>query len=220
MTRVLLALALAAPLSAQNGGVQLEIALSPPASAGAAGSPAPDVRVEAPSIAATRLLADAHMRELLRNGFPARLHFRLELWKKSRWFDDLVGSTDWDVLVSYDPASQVYRARRKHGNQTEDFGRFATLTSVETEIDRPYRVDVRAPESGRYYYALALDIFTLDSNDLDELQRWLRGEAQPAVRGQGNPFTALRRGVGVVLSRWLGGDRRHYEQQSSVFGVP
>ena len=37
------------------------------------------------------VLSDAKTRELLRNGFPSRLHYRLELWKKGTIFDDPSG---------------------------------------------------------------------------------------------------------------------------------
>jgi hypothetical protein len=72
-------------------------------------------------------------------------------------------------------------------------------------------------QGGRYYYNVFLDITTLDVSDLDELQRWLRGEFQPAVHGKTNPASALKNGIGTLLSRLLGGERRHYEQRSETF---
>ncbi|MFL5479368.1 MAG: hypothetical protein ACJ79X_10160, partial [Gemmatimonadaceae bacterium] len=51
----------------------------------------------APSISSAGLLADAAMRDLLANGFPARLHYRLERWASGRWFDDLKAAFEWDV---------------------------------------------------------------------------------------------------------------------------
>jgi hypothetical protein len=173
---------------------------------------------QAPSIVGKNLLADATTRELLRNGFPTKLHYKLELWREKGLFNDVEGTTEWDVLVQYDPASQVYRAVRRNGRQLEDFGGFATLTSAEEPLTRPYRVSLRPrTQGGRYYYNVFLDITTLDVSDLDELQRWLRGEFQPAVRGRTNPASALKNGIGTLLSRLLGGERRHYEQRSETF---
>jgi Domain of unknown function (DUF4390) len=173
---------------------------------------------QAPSIVGKNLLADPTTRELLRNGFPTKLHYKLELWKEKGWFNDVEGSTEWEVLVQYDPATQVYRAVRRNGKQLEDFGSFATLTSAEEPLTRPYRVPLRPrSQGGRYYYNVFLDVTTLDVSDLDELQRWLRGEFQPAVRGKTNPASALKNGIGTLLSRLLGGERRHYEQRSETF---
>jgi hypothetical protein len=58
---------------------------------------------------------------------------------------------------------------------------------------------------------------SLSVSDLDELQRWLRGELQPAVRGRRSPFSALREGFGTLLSRVLGGETRHFESRSGTF---
>ena len=173
---------------------------------------------EAPSVVGKNLLTDPTTRELLRNGFATKLHYRVELWREKSWFNDIEGSTEWDVLVQYDPVAKVYRAVRRNGRQLEDFGSFPTLTSVEEPLSKPYLVALRPrAHGGRYYYNLVLDITTLDVSDLDELQRWLRGEFQPAVRGRTNPASAIKNGLGTLLSRLLGGERRHYEQRSETF---
>ena len=174
--------------------------------------------VQSPSIVGKNLLADPTTRELLRNGFPTKIRYKVELWRETGLFNNIEGSTEWEVLVQYDPAAQVYRAVRRNGRQLEDFGGYATLTSAEEPLSRPYRIPLRPRASGgRYYYNVFLDISTLDVSDLDELQRWLRGEFQPAVRGKTNPASALKNGIGTIISRLLGGERRHYEQRSESF---
>lgn len=195
---------LAAPLSAQQPRVRLD--LRPP-SADSVG----------PVLTSSALLSDPETRELLRNSFPAKLHYRVELWRKARWFDDFAGSVEWDAFVSYDPVARLYRVLRQRGNQTEDFGGFATLTSAEVPLDNPFTVPLRPRRPGAYYYTLKLDIETLSESDLDALQHWLSGEAQPAVHGRTNPATALGRGVETLLSRVLGGEKLHYEQRSPTF---
>lgn len=204
---------LAAPLAAQergrggDGGAQLNIVL-----------PAQSNPTDGPSITSANLLTDEKTRELLRSGFPARLHYRMELWRKAGWFDDLESATEWDVFVSYDPATQLYTVVRSHGKDVEDFGGFGTLTSAEVPIGRPYHVLLTGRRrEQRYYYTIALLVQTLDVTDLDELQRWLHGDFQPAVRGRNNPATAIRNGLGTLLSRVLGGESRHYDQRSSSF---
>jgi hypothetical protein len=210
LTAVLACLLSAAPLLAQDNRVQLELTL--PATL--------VVNGEGPSVTTSNVLANPKTRELLRNGFPTALHFRAELWRKSRWFDDQAGMTEWQVLVQYDPASELYRVVRQHGNnQLEDFGGFASLASAEAQINRAYKIALRPTRSGRYYYALSLDIETLRVSDLDALQRWLRGDFQPAVRGKSNPLTAVRRGFETLFSRVLGGENRRYDQRSGIFRV-
>jgi hypothetical protein len=196
----------AVPLLAQRDRPQMEIAI--------ASMPLDD----GPTITTANLLADANTRELLRNGFPTRVHFRLELWKKGRWFfDDLAGRTQWDVAVNYDPSTQLFNVLRHQDNNVLDFGGFATVTSAEEEFDKPFRTALCPRRGGRYYYNIVVDVQTLTETDLDALQQWLRG---PTAPGRSNPITALRSGIGTLFSRMLGGDKRHYEARSELFSVP
>jgi hypothetical protein len=199
-------------LSAQDGRIQLRIEL--PSS--------PQIMLSAgPSVVSGNLLGDGDTRELLRNGFPAKLHYRLELWRESGWFDDRESTTEWDVFVHFDPASEMYKAVRTHGKQFENFGEFASLTSTEAVLSRPYNVPLRPRRrNARYYYALTIDVEAMSVGDLDELQRWLKGELTPAVRGKNNPAAALKSGVGTLLTRVLGGEKRQYVRRSPTFRAP
>jgi hypothetical protein len=199
-------LILASPALAQRGP-RLEVTVlaanSPPAGA---------------SVVAGRLLADAKMRDLLRSGFNAAMTFRLELWRASGFFDELEDVTQWNVLVQYDPYTQQYLAVRRHGRVEENFGGFPTLEAAEAVLEKAFVVGLRPRRTGtRYYYNLVVDVESLSVSDLDELQRWLRGEFEPAVRGKRAPLSALRRGFGTLLSRLLGGEARHYESRTGTF---
>lgn len=196
------ALCFAAPAAAQSA--KLEIILT---SALAQGGPA---------ITTANLLADRNTRELLAHGFTAGLHFRLELWHNGGLFDDLDGRTEWDVLVSYDPTKQVYHVVRRQNNRLlENFGTFPTAEAAEAQIGQPFRVSLRPRRSGRYYYNLIVEVHTLTENDLDAIEQFLRGNT-----GRSNPLSVVGRGIGKLLSRVLGGDKRHYEQRSGQFTVP
>ena len=199
--------ALPSGVAAQGrGGPQLEVSVisnSPPGGA---------------SVRAARLLNDANTRALLQNGFPSAMQFRLELWRVDGMFDDLESAATWQVLVRYDPYTRLYSLYRQGMRSTEDIGSIRTMEALETELSRPFPVSLRPARPGtRYYYNLSVDIETLSVTDLDELNRWLRGELQPAVRGKRAPLSALRRGFGTLLSRVLGGGSRHYEARSGTF---
>jgi hypothetical protein len=206
-------LALAAPLHAQRGA-RLDVILPARGAEGGNGGPA----AAAPHIGFAHILDDEQTRELVRAGFPAQLHFRLELWRVGRWLDELERSVEWVMVVGYDAPSQSYRVRRRFGSQVEDLGTFATLASAQTASARPVRVPLTARRPGRrYYYNLILDVEALSVSDLDQLERWLRGELRPAVRGENNPLTALGSGARTLVTRILGGERRHYEKRSATF---
>ena len=65
-----------------------------------------------PSIRALDILADGQTRDLLRSGFPARLHFRVELWHTGGILNSLDGTREWDVIARYDPLGKRFRAAR------------------------------------------------------------------------------------------------------------
>ncbi len=172
------------------------------------------------SVRATGLLGDSELQELLRNGFPAAMRFRLELWREGGMFDEIEGAVQWNTLVRYDPYTGQYLVVRSQGARfAEDFGGFPTLAAAEAAVlEKPYEVRLQPTRlNAAYYYNVVVDVESLSVSDLDELQRWLRGELQPAVRGKRSPLSALREGFGTLLSRVLGGETRHYESRSGTF---
>ena len=176
--------------------------------------------VQPPQVRAIGVLGDKEMRDLLVNGFPARLHYRVELWSVGGWFNDLEGMTEWDVVVQFDALSKSYRARRIINGQSTSLGTFPDLPAVSTALAASYRAPVPTPSRrGRYYYSVGLDVETLSMSDLDEVERWLRGELRPAVQGKRNPGTALTRGLRTLFIRLLGGEKRRYDVQSRTFNV-
>ncbi|HET9636066.1 MAG TPA: hypothetical protein VFP26_09080 [Gemmatimonadaceae bacterium] len=198
--------ALARPLAAQQA--RLEI-LAPPGNAWAE---------EPPSVTSSGLLADATMRDLLSNGFPARLHYRLERWQSGRWFDDLKAAFEWDVVMKYDVLGKKYQVVRLVNNKPQSLGEYADVSEAESAVEGPYKTAISLPAKGaRGYYNLLLDVETLSLSDLDEVNRWLRGELKPAVSGKKNPGTAIGRGVRTLIVRLLGGEKRHYEARTGTF---
>jgi hypothetical protein len=206
----LLLLSTAAPATAQRSA-RVEILL-----------PTTPLRAnEGPRVQAVRVLSDSRLRDLLRNGFPARLHWRVEVWSTRGWFDDRKGTVEWDVIVRYEPLGRRYEIVHidADGNPTP-LGRTENFANVEAIIERPQVAPILPPRRrDRVYYSVALDVEMLSVNDLDEVERWLRGELRPAVRGQRNPGTAITRGVRTVVAKLLGAEKRHYEERSVRFDV-
>ncbi len=207
MTAAAVALLLSAPAYAQRSPT-LQVIAPPQATSSE----------EGPVIASSGLLGDASMRDLLANGFPARLHYRLERWAVGRWFDDIKAAAEWDVIVKYDVLGKKYQLFRIVNNVPASLGEFDRLDDAALAVEGPYRVTIQLPKKGqRTYYNLLLDVETLSLSDLDEVQRWLRGELKPAVRGEKNPGTAVTRGLRTLVVRLLGGEKRHYESRSGTF---
>jgi hypothetical protein len=186
--------------------------------------PAPtSLTAEGPSVRALEVISDAETQGLLESGFPARLHFRIELWSAGRVFDALVNRAEWDLFVYYDGLNKKYRVVRveREGEVITSAGQFATFAEMVQESERAMRAPIRAAkQKSRQYYIGVLDVASLELSDLDEVQRWLRGEMQPAVSGNGNPGTALGRGIKRVFVRLLGAERKNLQARSRTFVVP
>jgi hypothetical protein len=181
--------------------------------------PEPAARAsDAPVIRSQHLLIDGRTLDLMRNGFPARLHYRVERWSAGGWFDDIAAESEWDVVVRYDALAKVYQVFRAVKKKTVFLGSFADIREAEEALGASFPVPVSLPRKGqKTYYTLTLDIEALSLTELDEVERWLRGELKPAVRGKKNPGTAVGRGVRTVMVRMLGGEKRRYETRSGTF---
>jgi len=57
----------------------------------------------------------------------------------------------------------------------------------------------------------------LSLRDLDEVERWLRGDLRPAIHGERNPGTAVTNGLRTLFLHLIGAQRRHYEARSKPF---
>lgn len=176
--------------------------------------------VTGPIVRATGVLSDRPIRELLDNGFPARLRFRIELWSTAGWFDNMIRFVEWDVVVHQEPLSRTYQVIRVVADTAASLGTFTEFTEAVAAVERDYRAPIQARRNrSAQYYNVRLRLEMLSVSDLDELQRWVKGDLTPAVRGQRNPGTALSRGARVLLSRLLGGERRTLESRSRTFRV-
>ena len=172
--------------------------------------------VDAPTVSLSAVLEEGHRRELLTAGWPAVLHCRVELWKRGLITFDRESVVGWDIVVEYAPATQLYHIHRQQDGKVDDLGEVKTLEGVEQIVDRPYRVPLVPNTSrARYYYLFTLDLSTLSGNDLDAWQRWVRGDAEPAIHGKTSIISAVQRGLGSLLSRVLGGETQHYEKRAA-----
>lgn len=205
----LLAIAvLAAPPLAAQRDVTLRVLLPPE---GLRGTVAPGVRSE-------HVFTDPRVADLLRSGFPARLHYKLELWSTRGWFNSLRREIEWDVIVRYRSLDERYLVSRVVEDRVESLGAFESLRDVERLVSQPYQPPL-TPGTRReeLYYVATLDVEMISVSDLDEVERWLRGELRPAVRGEQSAGTAITRGVRTLVVKILGGSSRHYEAKSGRF---
>ena len=184
---------------------QLSLTLYPDASA------APDSVV----VRAERLLEDRVFDGALRNGFPVRFHFTLELWRTAALFDRLDRDAEWDAVVRLDPLTGEYDLIRSGGT----IEHFTTMAAASRALATRFKVDLLPPRGAgaHYYYVASLDISSLSLTELEEVERWLRGDVGPAIKAKGNIADALANGARRLLIRFSGLPRRRLERRSPTF---
>lgn len=181
--------------------------------------PAPASRAtEAPFTRTAGLLRSPPMNDLMRSGFPARIRYKIERWAVGGWADDLRATREWTLIVRYDQLGGVFKVVRVFRETATPLGESATIAGADSIVARLTRTPMPPPRRGeRSYYTLGIELEMLSLGDLDELENWLKGELQPAVRGERNPGTALTRGIRTLVVRLLGGEKRRYEARSPTF---
>jgi hypothetical protein len=207
---LMLALGRAGLLHAQRNPT-LEISLPPAGQLAQAG----------PLIVARDMLSGTRTREPLAAGFPARFHFTVTLWSEGGLGHQVERLAEYEILVNYVAMEKKYQVMQLVNDHSLSLGKFDRVEDAEGAIARPTRAPIRAFSSKRrLYYRVTLDVEILQLSDLDEVNRWLKGELEPAIHGRRDPGTALTRSIRMLASRLLGGETREFEAQTEAFRVP
>ena len=171
-----------------------------------------------PAVRTVGVLTAGRTAELIRNGFPARLHYKLERWAAGTFVNDVKATSEWEFIAQYDALAKTYKLISVTPQRAVVVGTYAALPDVDAKLAEPYTPRISLPRRGeKSYYVLSVTVEAMSLSDLDEVQQWLRGELRPAVRGHRNPGTAVSSGVRTLVVRLLGGERVVYPASTGVF---
>lgn len=162
------------------------------------------------------VLAEDELEQAATSGLPLRVRVRVELWK-DRLFDQLVDSTSWSTVIVHEPISEQFFVRSLPA--TRGSRRASTFASAREAVESEYLLSMRPQGEGRYYYTVSLQIETLSVSDLEELERWLQGELQPAVSGERSVPGAIGQGAKRLMLRILDLPERRYEARTGRFRI-
>ena len=130
------------------------------------------------SLRTTRVLSP-RVRDSLERGMPATVRLSVDLWKvRPGWFDQMVRTERAEFRVARNAWSDEYQMVRQAGPLVT----LLDLDDVERELERPTRVrvlPVAGLDPGARYYAIArVEVKPLTVEDIEEVERWLSGEAK------------------------------------------
>ena len=157
------------------------------------------------------LMADGVFAGALRQGFPARFTIRVGLWRDGRFLDSEERSATWENVVLLDPVAGRYELVRS----TEGVERFTALEGLDEALGIPASVELPPDQpDARYYFVASVEMATLSVSEVEEIERWLRGDLGRAVTERGDVGNALGRGARLVLVRLSGLPNRRLETRT------
>ncbi|MBC8088021.1 MAG: hypothetical protein H7Z40_12205 [Phycisphaerae bacterium] len=186
----------------------------------------PRIRITPPTINTSAtvsvlgVLADKKFDELMRSGFPVHVHVTAEVWRTGKVFDEIVAKNEWQLIVQFDTFDSNYEVLRITADSIVPLGAYKKLMDARVAAELAYAPPLGIPPRGREsYVSVQADVETMQMSDLEEVQRWLRGDARPAVQGKRNPGTAVVRGLRSLITRLLGAEVRHLDARTRPFTI-
>jgi hypothetical protein len=174
-----------------------------------------------PVVRASNMLSRERTRTFLDAGFPVRFHVRVALWSEGPfWFDDLESAREYEMFARFVRAEKKYEVILVEDDAALSLGKFDAVAGAEGAVGRAVAPRITgARTSRRQYYQATLIVETLSEQDLDEVERWLRGDVEPGITGGANPASLFSRIVKPIATRLLGGEKLEYEATSERFRV-
>ena len=161
------------------------------------------------------LLRDPRWSTALEQSFPIRLSFRLEIWRsREGWVDDFQRATEWSTVIQWEPLEDQYHVTRILLSGAEEF-RFASKDLLDHWISAINKVDALPQGKGNFYYTVTLRITALSDEDMEELERFLAGQAA----APGRERSSIGRSVRRFLLRMAGLPWEELEAKTGKFAV-
>lgn len=162
-------------------------------------------------------LSDPSLLEAVHSGLPLRIRIRIQLWRDG-FFDDQEGDDyEWRASIVFDPLTRRYGVQS--GGRVEAEEEVNTLDEARAILQQTLAVPLLPSRDGKYYYNAVVEMETLSLSDLEELQRWLKGDLAPVIDGESDVEGALAKGFRRILVRALGLSARRFERQSEPFRI-
>jgi len=124
----------------------------------------------------TRQLLAGRWGEALRRSFPLRLQYRIEIWRsREGWIDQLERTVEWGLVVRHEALFDQYTVTHPAALGVQEVI-LPTWDALEQYLNKDQVILARPGGRATYYFHVQLVIMTLSDADVDELERFVRGE--------------------------------------------
>ena len=160
------------------------------------------------------VLSDPGLQDALHSGLPLRIRILTELWDDG-FFDSHEGTYEWRASILYDPVSLRYRVQTMAPVEQDLI--LNTISEAGEAVQLTLPIPLSPTREARFYYLVKVEVETLSLSDLEELERWLRGDLAPVVSGDQDVESAVGRGVRRIFVRLLGLPARRFQLRTETF---
>ena len=204
------ALMAGASLPAAGQRVELQVALT-------ADTVVEGRQIRLPKVRTLNLLS-GRWGQALRNALPLRLTYQIEIWRsRDGWIDQYERTVEWGVVIRHEALFDQYTVTTPQARGGAAEVSLATWEALDRHLSREALILARPGGRGTYYFHVRLEVTTLSRADLDELERFVRGEGTATDRER----NTTSRSVLQFLMRMTGGlQSERVEQRTEKFVVP
>jgi hypothetical protein len=172
--------------------------------------------IRLPTIRTLNLLS-GRWGQALRNSYPLRLTYQIQIWRsRDGWIDDYERTVEWGVVVRHEALFDQYTVITPQARNASEVS-LATWEALDAHLSRQNLILARPGGRGTYYFHVRLEITTLSAADMDEFERFVRGEGTSTDRTR----NTTGRNIMQFLMRMTGGlQSETVERRTEKFVVP
>lgn len=137
------------------------------------------------------LFEEGRWKDALESAYSIRLDWQVRAWRKRTIADAKGPSLQYSVILRKQPLLEEYQMIIQSPGRNPSTRSFSTLDSLKVAVNTFVTVPFQLRDPGSYYYAVRLDISTLNDEELAKLQRFLENPSSGEPGGGG----AVTRGV-------------------------
>jgi hypothetical protein len=119
------------------------------------------------------LFEEGRWKDALESAYSIRLEWQVKAWRKRAIADAKGPALDYSVIIRKQPLLEEYQVITQVPGRSATEKRFTTLGELKVWVSTYMTIPFQLRESGSWYYAVRVDISTLNDDELAKLQQFM-----------------------------------------------